>query len=145
LESGKPRRLLLFDPTRTLATAVTLKGDEKTPLTVTLRPAGTVKGRLVYPDGKPLAGVAVTLNYQERQDREMLYRVERFRQAVSGIDGSFAIETTIPGLAFDLAFQRQGTRLAPTPKSLPPQTAASGETNDLGSVALVPTGDAGNN
>jgi RNA polymerase sigma factor (sigma-70 family) len=142
LEPGKPRRLLLFDPARKLAAAVTLKGDEKAPPTVTLRPDGTVKGRLIYPDGRPLAGVAVNLNYQDRQAREMLDNAARFRQAVSGADGSFAIETVIPGLAFDLTFQLQRMRLAPTPKPIPPQSVASGETKDLGSVALWPA-DAG--
>jgi RNA polymerase sigma factor (sigma-70 family) len=144
LEPGKPRRLLLFDPSRKIAAAETLKGDEKAPLTVTLRPAGTVKGRLVNPDGKPLTGVTVTLNYQDPKVRELLDNVVQFRQAVSGADGSFSIETAIPGLAFDLAFQGQPTRLAPKSKSLPPQSVTSGETKDLGSVALGPA-DAGGN
>jgi RNA polymerase sigma factor (sigma-70 family) len=138
LESGKPRRLLLFEPSRKLAAAVTLKGDEKAPLTVTLRPAGTVKGRLVYPDGRPLVGVTVTLNYQDHQVRQMFADTALPRQGVTGRDGSFAIETAFPGPAFDLEFQVQRTRLAPTPKPIPPQSVASGETTDLGNIALWP-------
>ena len=68
----------------------------------------------------------------------MLDNAARFRQAVSGADGSFDVETVLPGLAFDLAFQRQRMRLTPTPKPLPPQSVASGETKDFGSVGLWP-------
>jgi hypothetical protein len=132
LEPGKPRLLVLFDPARTLAAAVTLKGDEKAPVTVTLGPTGTLKGRLVGADGEPLAGVTVNLNYQDRQAREVLAD-ERFHQRDAGTDGSFVIESVLPGLAFDLRLTRNRKQVTSDAK-LSALTVESGRTMDLGKL-----------
>jgi hypothetical protein len=140
LEPGKPRLLVFFEPQRNLAAALTLLGDEKSLAPITLRPTGVVKGRLVGADGKPLAGVAVGLNYKDRPAKEVCKLAEEFRQVVTGPDGAFVVDRVLPGLPFDLAFRRQRQRFSPAekPEAL---TVGSGETKDLGDLAVEPRRD----
>src|SRR5262249_56321579 len=67
LQPGKPRLMVFYEPTRKLFGTLRLKGDEKGPLVVRLGPGGAVRGRLVGPDGRPLAGVVVKVYHRERQ------------------------------------------------------------------------------
>jgi RNA polymerase sigma factor (sigma-70 family) len=130
LEPGKQRLLTFFEPDMSLAAAVRLKGDEKESQTVTLRPTGTVKGRLVGGDGKPLAGVTVALKYKEIHEEPLLQDV---RQLVTGADGSFAADRVFPGLAFDLDLRRGGKPVE-SDASLKGLTLEAGKTKDLGTL-----------
>src|SRR5262249_51201757 len=51
VEKSKPRLLAFYDPKNKLTASVTLKGDEKQPVVVTLGPPGVLKGRMLNPDG----------------------------------------------------------------------------------------------
>ncbi len=138
LEPGKPRLLVFLEPKRKLSATLTLKDDEKAPVAVTLRPAGAVRGRLVGGDGKPLAGVAVSLNYKDRPAEEVHKATEEFRQVVTGADGAFVVDGVFPGLPFDLAFKSRKPLAAATKAGA--RTVASGETKDLGDLAVKPDG-----
>jgi RNA polymerase sigma factor (sigma-70 family) len=59
LNPAKPRRLLFWHEKRKLAGTVVLRGDEPEPVTVTLRPLGTITGRAVRKNGEPLVGYSV--------------------------------------------------------------------------------------
>jgi RNA polymerase sigma factor (sigma-70 family) len=141
LQSGKTRRLVFFDPARSLAATLTLQGDEKAPLTVTLRPTGTVKGRLVGEDGKPLAGVVVDLNYHDWRAAVLHANPLWHRQLVTGADGSFSIQTVIADVEFDFSFNRLRKQFRITSMSAPALSVQSGKVKDLGDLHLEPLGE----
>ena len=62
-ESGQPRRLVFYEPSKKLFATLTLKSDEKGPVVVRLRPCGVVRGTVVDGAGKPVSGVNVNLTY----------------------------------------------------------------------------------
>jgi protocatechuate 3,4-dioxygenase beta subunit len=145
LESASPRLLVFYEPVRKLAAAVTLRRDERPPVTVTLRPAGAVKGRLVGGDGKPLAGVAVELRYKDRPAEEASKGAGKGAdppgQVVTGPDGTFVVDPVLPGLPFELAATRQTKRLTLTAKPAAALTVVSRETKDLGDLTVKPQAD----
>jgi hypothetical protein len=141
LESARPRLLVFYEPTRKLAAALTLRGDERPPVTVTLRPAGAVKGRLVGGSGEPLAGVTVDLRYKDRPAEEAGKGASPPRQVVTGPDGTFAVDPVLPGLPFELALTRETKRFPLTPKAVAALTVVSGETKDFGDLIAKPRGD----
>jgi len=59
LSLAKPRRLLFWHEERKLAGTVVLRGDEPEPVTITLKPLATIRGRAIAKDGEPLVGHAV--------------------------------------------------------------------------------------
>jgi hypothetical protein len=137
VEPGKVRLLVLYEPKRKLAAALTLRGDEKTPLTVTLRPAGTLKGRLLDEEGNPLASVVVTLRYKERVAREVYDAVQEARETVTDASGRFTMTGVLTGLSFEVAYQqgRRKYRLVSKPAD-PTVQVKSGEVLGLGDVKL---------
>jgi hypothetical protein len=139
VEPGKPRLMVFFHPTRKLAGTRTLKGDEKQPVVVTLGPTGSVKGRLVGADGKPLAGVAVDLYYRDREAEEVHGVVYKAKQVVTDAAGAFAADDLIPGLKFELSFRRgKRTFERETKPADPTAQVKPGECRDLGEIQLRP-------
>jgi RNA polymerase sigma factor (sigma-70 family) len=136
VEAGKSRLLVFVEPGRKLAASLTLNGGEKSPVVVTLRPTGAAKGRLVDPNGKPLTGVTVNLNYKDRPAVEIKKIASQARQVVTDADGSFAVDTILPGLPYALSFTRQGKQLDLTTKPAVPFSVGSGDTRDLGSFTV---------
>jgi hypothetical protein len=141
VEPAKRRLLVFFEPNRKLAGSLTLIGDQKSPVVVTLRPAGEVKGRLVGPDGHSLADVAVDLVYKDRPAMETHRIAYQSRQVVTGPDGAFAVDSILPGLPFDLSFKRQQKQFKLTDKPAASLSVTSGETRDLGSLAARAVGE----
>jgi 5-hydroxyisourate hydrolase-like protein (transthyretin family) len=105
VQPDKPRLMVFFEPDRKLVGTITLKGDEKEPA-AKLGPAGSVNGRLVGPDGKPAAGVVVTVGYQDRAAAEIHDVIYRTREVVTAADGSFAFDDLVPGVGFRLWHHR---------------------------------------
>jgi RNA polymerase sigma factor (sigma-70 family) len=131
LEPGKQRLLVFFAPGRSLAGALSLKGDEKGPQTVSLRPTGSVKGRLVGADGKPLVGVMVALKYKDFYEETFL---QKSRLVLTANDGSFTVNTVFPELPFDVQFHWFVKSVTTAPK-LKGLTVDPGQTKDLGDLA----------
>jgi hypothetical protein len=141
---GKPRLMVFYEPTKKLFGKLSLKGDEKEPVTVKLGPGGAVKGRLVGEDGKPLAGVAVSLHHPDRQRAEELRaHVHRLRPVETDAGGEFQITDVIPGVKFLLLFSRGKTRFAPVTKGAAVRTAEPGKTTALGELKLKARGQGG--
>jgi hypothetical protein len=130
LETDSPRPLVFYDRVRKLAATLILKADEPPPLTVTLRPMGAVKGRLVREDGSPLAGIAVGLNYR---DRPAYMMGDLFRHVQTDADGAFTIDGILDGMPFQLAHSRNQKSLT-LAGNLGAMTAESGRTKDLGTL-----------
>jgi RNA polymerase sigma factor (sigma-70 family) len=134
-EPDERRQIVFFHPDRKLAATVTLQGNEKPNDSVILRPTATLKGRLVGEDGKPLAGVAVDVNYRNRPAEEVTVWFYETRQIVTGPDGGFTFDTILPGLPFNLSFKQHEKTLKLTPKPAA-QSVESGKTNDVGTLVV---------
>src|SRR6202011_2684662 len=106
LESGVPRLMVFHDPAKKLFAILRLKGDEKKPVVVKLTPGGTVKGRLVGPDGKPVAGVAVVLYHHERAAYEIHGLVHRAKPIQTDANGKFVVNEVVPAAMFWLHYSR---------------------------------------
>jgi RNA polymerase sigma factor (sigma-70 family) len=133
---GKPRLMVFFAPKRKLAGALRLKGDEKGPVVAKLGPPGSVKGRLLGEDGKPLAGVEVRLHFREREAEEVHAAAHRAKLAVSDADGRFAIDDVLPGLKFELSFGTERRKFERATKPASPSEVQSGEVKDLGEIKV---------
>lgn len=134
---GKPRLMVFYEPTKKLFGTLRLKGDEKEPVAVTLGPGGSVKGRVVGEDGKPLAGVAVSLSHRERCADDIRDYVHRAKLVETDADGNFRIDDVIPGMKFEFWCTRGKTRFEPVTKPANP-TAEPGKTTDAGELKLKP-------
>ena len=66
-----------FEPTKNLVGTLTLKGDEKEPVTAKLGQPGKVTGRLRDEDGKPLAKVVVDLYFGDLAASEIHKEIHR--------------------------------------------------------------------
>lgn len=142
-EEGKPRLVTFFDPRSKLTATVTLKGDEKQPVVVTLGPPGILKGRLLNQDGTPAPGVTLTANYKHNQE------VFKAAQEPDGCtitdkDGRFQFDRMILGQKYTLWYSeqsKQGMFRMPS-RSLANRRefgpAKAGETTDLGDLTLKP-------
>ena len=137
LEAGKPRLLAFYDPSKKLFGTLSLKGDEKDEVTVRLAAAAAITGRLLGEDGKPLAGVAVSLHPHGRAAEEVQKHARPAQLIETDADGRFRIDTVIPGVKFFLSFKRGQKTFEPAVKGDEPM-AKSGETLDLGEWKLKP-------
>ncbi len=131
LDPSRPRDLLFIHTERRLAGHVTLRGDEKAPSAVKLKPWGTLVGRMVDADGRPLTGVRVQLTYpryvpaswMERQPEEIL----------TDRAGRFRAERLIPGMKISLGASagQAFLLLSDAPNGLMQVSVAAGEIKDL--------------
>ncbi len=133
----KSRLLILYEPRRKLAGTLTLKAGEKLPTAVTLRPTGSVKGRLLDADGKPLAGLVVEPRYRDSVANVMQSRVHEGRVIASDAAGDFTLENLIPGLNFDLTFRKGRRDFGSVTKSADTVIEVKpGECLELGTIQL---------
>jgi hypothetical protein len=135
-EGAKHRLVVLFHPESRLAARLELNEGEKPPSVVTLRPTGRVKGRLVRADGQPVAGAGVTLGYKARAAANIYGVQNDTRQIITGADGSFVADAVLPGLAIDVTFSTRGKQVKLAEKGAARVSVESGETKDLGSLAV---------
>jgi RNA polymerase sigma factor (sigma-70 family) len=114
-----------------LAGSVTVKGDDKGPLVVKLAPAAALTGRLVTPEGKPVADGEVTARHEAA-----------IGSLPAGIrpdkDGKFRIEGLVPGLTYRLGLVK-GMYLHRLDGAAGGElTFEQGQTRDLGDVVVKP-------
>jgi protocatechuate 3,4-dioxygenase beta subunit len=143
LHPKKSRSVLLIHPEKKLARLLTVRPDEAGPLAVRLEATGTLVGRIVDAEGKPLAGLKVSglLSFKP-EDNKGLPAELRFNfpswthliqgEALTDKDGKFRVEGLIPGLKYLLNVTRE-TELLPdfTRDNV---TVESGKTKDLGEL-----------
>jgi len=105
-------------------------GQDK-PLTVRLRPAGTLTGRILGADGKPVAGATFWGTNAVTTPQDMINGSPALPQASykTDQDGRFRIEGLAPGVKYyGLVFVPTRARLASD------LTVGPGETKDLGDL-----------
>jgi RNA polymerase sigma factor (sigma-70 family) len=73
LTEDETRRLFLSTHDGKFAAAVVVSGKETGPVTVKLKPTGTITGRLVDRDGKPIEGVSFQTLFDDGPDRPGVY------------------------------------------------------------------------
>jgi RNA polymerase sigma factor (sigma-70 family) len=132
---GKPRLMVFYEPTRKLFGTLALKGDETESVTAKLGPGGSVEGRAIGEDGKPLVGVAVHLKHQDRRAEKVHSYIHRDRSVETDLDGKFRIDDVVPGLKFNLSFSR-GKQLFELAAKAADLKSESGKTTDAGKLEL---------
>lgn len=143
LDPNKPRRLLFFHVERQLAGSLTVRGDEKGPLTVRLAPVGTVTGRLLDREGQPIAGAFVELHTGEGPygtARELYRHLQQRRPPIrTDKDGRFRLEGIVPEVKFGLSIYQGRAFLVGEPP-IGVRQVKPGETLDLGTIHVKPAG-----
>jgi RNA polymerase sigma factor (sigma-70 family) len=142
LALGEPRIMAFYHPTRKLAGTLPLNRDAKPEMVVKIVPTGSVKGRLVGTDGKPLAGMSVGLRYQGLQyhndaAQKIHEAVHKNRKVVTDGSGAFELDDVIPGgLKFELSFWRDHYYERTAKPADPTFRVRSGESLDVGQLQL---------
>jgi protocatechuate 3,4-dioxygenase beta subunit len=95
------QELTITHPKRKLATKVPVEGRKGTAkiegLQVKLQPMGSVTGRAVGEDKKPIGGAAVSLMIMHQHPEGYMSMNTVTTGVTTGADGRFAVETLVPG------------------------------------------------
>jgi hypothetical protein len=137
--TDKPRFLVFYEPKQKLAGTLKLKAGEKWPPVVKLKPTGSVTGRLLDADGKPLAGIVVAPRYRDSMANNMNSRVHETRPVASDANGAFTLDSLIPELPFELSFRRGRRDFAHQTKPADATVQIKpGACRDVGAIKLKP-------
>jgi hypothetical protein len=135
LDSDNPCTLSFVQRERKLIGHVVVHGKEKQPLTVRLSPWGTLTGRLVDAEGRPLADVRVSLKYPELPRPGMRPPDKESR---TGRDGRFRVEGLLPELKHELMLASDPAKKGSLSAGdrLKGLSARAGAVNELGDIAV---------
>jgi len=143
LESQTARTVSFVHKDRKLIGHLVLHGDEEGPLEVQLNRWGTVTGRLLDGQGKPLKDVSVELQYPVLPAPGMRPWDEVVQ---TDADGRFRVEGLAPGLKHELALERTSQTSAKDDKEdvvtysaddrLTALSVPAGEIKDLGDIRV---------
>jgi RNA polymerase sigma factor (sigma-70 family) len=136
LDPQHPRLVVFLHAERKLAAVLTLRGDEKEPVTIRLAPTGALTGRVLDADGQPVAGAEVLAFYAHSEGGyfsgfslgDALPRTDK--------EGRFRMEGIVPGLKVNLGFLKGRQRLPLPPLNIKP--LQSGQTRDVGDIRIKP-------
>lgn len=137
LDPDNPRSVVFVHTARKLAATVTLRGDEKEPVTVRLKPTAILTGRVLDADGQPVAGAEIYERYATSAGRQLTKSQVRWFRPRTDKEGRFRLDGIVPGLALELGFVKGRQMLVPQERRevTPPE---SGKTLDLGEVRVKP-------
>jgi RNA polymerase sigma factor (sigma-70 family) len=144
LDPKNPRSVAFLHTERKLAALVTLRGDEKEPVKVRLGPTGTLTGRIVDADGKPVAGAEIYMHYATPLGTVGTSFTStagfslRDRPPQTNKEGRFRLDTIVPGLTVADFRLLKGRQLLETQTRLQVKPLQSGETFDLGDIRTKP-------
>ena len=135
LVPGRARRLTFMHEAKRLSGFLLVRGDERDPYVVRLRPWATLSGRLVDEGGKPRPGVRMTAKDWQAVLSNPAYGV--LSDARTGADGRFRLEGLVAGLKYDARLVNveddKGYGVV-----FDDLTLAPGESRDLGDVRAKP-------
>jgi RNA polymerase sigma factor (sigma-70 family) len=137
-ESGQPRRLIFYDRSKKLFATLMLKGNEKGPVVVRLRPCATVRGRVVDKAGKPVSGVNVNLTYYDGNLISLHAFIHGAKPVVTDASGAFVIDEVIPGVEFQLWRRLASKRSGYGQLLVEKLKAEPGRTKDAGDIRFSP-------
>jgi hypothetical protein len=142
LDAEQARLLEFVHVEKKLAGSVAVKGDDKGPLVVKLVPAAALTGRLVTPEGKPVADgeIVALLQFIGQPDRR---KVDPTAGTLpDGIPpdkgGKFRIEGLVPGLTYNLRFSKGNYLHRLGGAAGGKLTLEPGQTRNLGDVVVKP-------
>jgi hypothetical protein len=139
LDGKRQRHVVFYHRERKLAGHIIVRGDEKEAVTVRLEPVGAVTGRLLDPDGQPIAGVEVSLSMPLQVESELFRYLNAQKEPVkTDKDGRFRLDGVMPKLIFQLGLRKGRTYYMGEPKIGSKQVGA-GKTLDLGDVHVKGT------
>jgi hypothetical protein len=109
------REVLFVHPEKKLARFAFVKADTKQ--SIKLWPLQPVKGRFTDTDGRPLAGLTVSLDYGESSITHALTENTKFTTtATTDADGRFVLPDVVPGTSFSFDIHKGSTRYAGVPR-----------------------------
>jgi RNA polymerase sigma factor (sigma-70 family) len=137
LDARTPRTISFVHRERKLIGHAVVRGDEKGPLAVRLEPWGTLTGRLIDEQGKPLAGVRVDLRGPSLP-APGLGSLQEFR---TDRDGRFRVEGLLPGMKHELTLTGEPAKKVTLTAGdrIKGLSARSGEIKDLGDIPVKDT------
>jgi RNA polymerase sigma factor (sigma-70 family) len=106
-----------------LAGWLEVRGDANDPVRIRLQPWGSVTGRLVKPDGQPMAKATISA---------------LLRSGQSDKDGKFRIDGLVPGKKFGLGVTKESYYVEIRDKNVEDLSVRPGETRDLGDIQVKP-------
>jgi hypothetical protein len=127
LDPARPRPLVFLHNEKRLAGSLLVRGNEKGPVVVRLRPWGTITGRVVSPEGQPRARAHFSLQFLvDVAPQIQMYPPDGHPKPGfwTDRDGRFRIEGLAPGIPYRLV----GAHLT---RSV---SVKAGETRDLGDL-----------
>jgi protocatechuate 3,4-dioxygenase beta subunit len=139
LGADRPRSVFLVHAQRSLAGALTLTGDEKSPVRVTLAKSASLRGRAVDTEGAPLANRELTVHLEDQSARE-LYRFlpEQKSDLLTDATGRFEMKHLVPGQRYTIHNMGVGDEYLEARLSADQRTPAPGQEFDLGNVIFAP-------
>jgi RNA polymerase sigma factor (sigma-70 family) len=139
LEANKPRLMVFYEPSKKLAGSLLLTANDKEPFAARLGPAGSIRGRLLDADGKPVAGVMIDVHYRDREASAIHEIIDKAKQAVTDANGAFTLEELLPELKLELIFHQGQRRFEREPKPAKGTIQMKpGECRDLGTIRTKP-------
>src|SRR5262249_57837101 len=144
LDPRRPETLIFWHTDRKLIGRLEVKEGDKGPVTAKLQRWGTLKGRVLDGDGKPLSGANVSVQYlnNEKQPVPAFGVLPHFNQTLTHTDaeGRFRIDGFLPGMTYELTIMYiPGGRPVPPARvthSLKDLGWKPGEAKDVGDVKL---------
>ncbi len=136
VEPKHERLLAVANAKRKLVGTATVKADDKNP-TVKLGTGGSVTGRALDKEGKPLVGLSVQLAFTRREVTEAFNALKKLDLPTTDANGEFQIDTLFPNQEFILHFMKGSKRFGPDFDKMPKYTIKShGDTLKLGDLKL---------
>ena len=138
VDPDRPRRASFFHEGRKLAGSIVIPGDGPDPAIVRLQPWGTVTGRVVDDEGRPVSGFSLGNGPAAGRfdpDRGFLPTNERIEL---DRDGRFRIERLVPGLAYKAHASKDNMLYGPVFEGV---RVEPGKVKDVGDVKITPFRD----
>jgi beta-lactamase regulating signal transducer with metallopeptidase domain len=135
LEPSRVRRITFIKEDRSLIGFLMARGDGDTPYTVRMQPWGTVTGRILDENGKPLPDAEILVKADGADAREQV-------GGKTDTEGRFRAEKVIPGLSYSARIYRNMRVLAPfAGRPAEKLVLRPGEVRDLGAIRTRSSAD----